>query len=379
MIYLDNAATTKMDERCADIIKKYGEELFYNPSALYSKSLLVANDVKSVRTKIARSLGADSAEIIFTASGSEADNLAMLCSIKSKKGKVIVSSVEHSAVYACANELATKGYDVCFAPVDRFGRVIISQLEQMLDDSVVLVSVMHVCNETGALNDLKSIVQLVRSKSPRALVHSDGVQAYGKVAINVKNLGVDMYSASAHKIHGPKGLGFLYVRKGLTLRPIIFGGGQEGGVRSATENVASIMAFGEIVEINAGKIAQKYNAFKVLQKYTVEKIKVNIPDCIINTDTDNSAGNIVSIALENMRGEVVVHCMEDMGVIVGTGSACSAGKGSKRIPQALGMSDKYSGGVIRLSFDETTTTYDIDVCVDGLVKVIDRLKEYQRK
>ncbi|MGN0796597.1 MAG: cysteine desulfurase family protein [Christensenellales bacterium] len=379
MIYLDNAATTKMDDRCVEIIRKYGVEQFFNPSALYGEALKVANDIKASRSAIARSLGADREEIIFTASGSEADNLAMLCSIKSKKGKVIVGNGEHSAIYACANELSSRGYEVAFAPVDRYGKVKLNELEEMLDEQVVLVSIMHVSNETGAINDIKKIVDMVRAKSPLALVHSDGVQAYGKLPVNVKSLGVDTYSISAHKVHGPKGLGALYVRKGLHLRPIILGGGQESGVRSATENVASIMALGAIVDNETKTVIERYQNYKALQRYAIDKLNETMSDCLINTDLDNSVGNIVSLSLADMRGEVVVHCMEDMGVIVGTGSACSAGKSTKRIPKALGIDPRYAEGMLRISFDEYTTRQDIDYCVDCLAKVVESLKNYQRK
>ncbi|MDD7351584.1 MAG: cysteine desulfurase family protein [Clostridia bacterium] len=379
MIYLDNAATTKMDERCVDIIRKYGVEQFFNPSALYGEALKVSNDVKASRSAVARSIGADREEIIFTASGSEADNLAMLCSIKSKKGKVIVGGGEHSAIFACANELSNRGYEVIFAPVDRYGRVKLDELESLLDEQVVLVSVMHVSNETGAINDIKKIVEIVKSKSPRALVHSDGVQAYGKLPVSVKSLGVDTYSISAHKVHGPKGLGALYVKKGLFLRPIILGGGQEGGVRSATENVAGIMALGAIVDTDVKAVIKKYQNYKKLQKYAVDRLRSALPDCLINTDVENSVGNIVSLSLADMRGEVVVHCMEDMGVIVGTGSACSAGKSTKRIPKALGIEPRYAEGMLRISFDESNTQQDVDYCVDCLAKVVENLKNYQRK
>lgn len=379
MIYLDNAATTKMDERCVEVIRKYGVEQFFNPSALYGEALKVANDVKASRTAIARSLSADREEIIFTASGSEADNLAMLCSVKSKRGKVIVGGGEHMAVFGCANELSNRGYEVVFAPVDRYGKVKLDELASLVDEQTVLVSIMHVSNETGAINDIKKIVEIVKARSPRALVHSDGVQAYGKLPVSVKSLGVDMYSISAHKVHGPKGLGALYVKKGLFLRPIIFGGGQEGGVRSATENVASIMALGAIVEKDSKAVIKKYQNYKAMQRYAIDRLTEALPDCLINTDVDNSVGNIVSLSLADMRGEVVVHCMEDMGVIVGTGSACSAGKSTKRIPKALGIEPRYADGMIRISFDESNTLSDVDTCVECLAKVVENLKEYQKK
>ncbi len=379
MIYFDNAATTQMDKICLDAYQQYGVDNFYNPSALYSKALEVTNCIKSARNTIAKSIGATKEEIIFTASGSESDNLALLCSIKSKKGKVIVSNVEHSAIYNTAQELSRRGYEVVFAPTDRFGRIDMTEFEKLVDDSVVLVSIMHVCNETGALNDIKSLCKLVKTKSPYALFHCDGVQAYGKTPVNVKTLGVDMYSASGHKVHGPKGIGFLFVKKGLTLRPIIFGGGQEENIRSATENVASIMALSSVVEKNFSSLKANAEHIKSLQLYAYQKLAESFDDILFNTDTEHSVGNILSFAIKGVRGEVVTHCMEQAGIIVGTGSACSARKSHHRIPQALGIDNDYAEGMLRISWNESNTKEEIDQFVAALIKVVAELQEYQRK
>ena len=241
-IYLDNAATTKTLEAAVEVALRYFDVEYFNPSALYGKSIEVARDIKKAREDIARELGVEPDTLVFTSSGSESDNQALFCSHKKKGSKILISATEHSAVYNSAMELKQRGYEVEVVAVDESGKVDLEDLERKLDERVSLVSAMHVNNVTGAINDLKKISELVKSKS-EALLHSDGVQAFGKMKVKPKTLGVDFYSASSHKIGAPKGSGFLYVKKGLSVAPLIYGGGQERGLRSSTENVPCIMAF----------------------------------------------------------------------------------------------------------------------------------------
>lgn len=379
MIYLDNAATTALDEKCFDIIKEYNIDKFYNPSALYRKAMESANSIKRARNAVAKSLGVKGEEIIFTASGSEADNIALMCSIRAKNGKIIVGSSEHSAIYNTALELKVRGYDVVFAPCDSCGRTDLAQLEKLLDNTVVLVSIMHVCNETGALNDLAAISKMVKAKAPRAVFHSDGVQAYGKIPVNLKSLGVDLYSISGHKIHAPKGIGALYSRSGLYLKTFIFGGGQENNVRSATENLPSIMALGYVVENNFANIAANYAKVKELRDYLYDSLNSAFENIKVNTDLKNSSPYVFSFALNSARGEVLVHCLEDKGIIVGTGSACNSQKSTKRIPAALGINDDYAQGMIRVSFNEKNTKEDVDCFITALKDSVSELIKYQNK
>lgn len=379
MIYLDNAATTALDEKCLDIIREYNVERFYNPSALYRKAMESANAIKQARNSIAKSLGVKGEEIIFTASGSEADNIALLCSVRAKSGKVIIGSSEHSAVYNTALELKVRGYDVVFAPCDKYGRTDVGQLEKLIDNTVVLVSVMHVCNETGALNDLSAISKIIKAKAPRAIFHSDGVQAYGKISVNLKSLGVDLYSISGHKIHAPKGIGALYCRSGLYLRTFVFGGGQENNVRSATENLPSIVAFGYLAEKNLPSLTDNYKKTIELRDYLYQKLTDNFENVKINTDLLHSSPYVFSFALNSARGEVLVHCLEDRGIIVGTGSACNSQKSTKRIPAALGIEGDYAQGMLRVSFNENNTKDDIDAFIDALAQSLEELIKYQNK
>ena len=379
MIYLDNAATTALDEKCLDIIREYNVERFYNPSALYRKAMESANAIKQARNSIAKSLGVKGEEIIFTASGSEADNIALLCSVRAKSGKVIIGSSEHSAVYNTALELKVRGYDVVFAPCDKFGRTDVGKLEKLIDNTVVLISVMHVCNETGALNDLSAISKIIKAKAPRAIFHSDGVQAYGKIPVNLKSLGVDLYSIRGHKIHAPKGIGALYCRSGLYLRTFVFGGGQENNVRSATENLPSIVAFGYLAEKILPSLTDNYKKTKELRDYLYQKLTDNFENVKINTDLQHSSPYVFSFALNSARGEVLVHCLEDRGIIVGTGSACNSQKSTKRIPAALGIEGDYAQGMLRVSFNENNTKDDIDAFIDALAQSLEELIKYQNK
>lgn len=379
MIYLDNAATTQLDEECMDVIRQYNLECFYNPSALYRKAMENGNALKKARGVIAKSLGAGSQEIIFTSSGSEADNIAMLCSLRAKTGRVIVGASEHSAVYNTALELKVRGYDVEFVACDSYGRTDLNKLKDLLDEKVVLVSIMHVCNETGALNDLAAISKIIKEKSPRAIFHSDGVQAYGKIDVNVKALGVDLYSVSAHKVHAPKGVGALYCKSGLFLKTFVFGGGQEGGVRSATENLSGIMAFADVVERNFKDIKGNFIKVQEVRAYLKEQLQDKFDNIKINTDMENSSPYIFSFALNSARGEVLVHCLEDKGVIIGTGSACNSQKSTKRIPQALGISNSYAQGMLRVSFNEKNTKEEVDVFINALAESLQELIKYQNK
>lgn len=379
MIYLDNAATTRMYDECAQIADKYNRELYFNPSARYRLALKAEEAVKKTRAVIAAKLGADEGEIYFTASGSEADNIALLCSLRRKSGRVIVGAAEHSAVYQCACELERRGYEVVFAPVTRYGAVDIAAFSALLTADTVLVSVMHVCNETGAVNDLKAITSLVRKKSPRALVHSDGVQAFGKLPVNVRALDVDLYSVSGHKIHAPKGVGALYAKKSVHLSPFVFGGGQEKGVRSATENVAGICAFAKAAELIYPRVDGCAEGTEKGRAAAEEYLKENIDDIVIISERGKCLDTFLSLAVKGVRGEVLVHVLDDMGIMIGTGSACSSHSSNKRIPKVLGLDEEYWDGMLRLSISDMNARSDLLEGCKALVDAIKAERKYAKK
>lgn len=379
MIYLDNAATTAMFPECVDIIKKYAVYEYFNPSALYAPAITAAKAVKEARGQLAKALGCSADNMVFTASGSEADNFALVCGPRKKKGRIIISAVEHAAVFNCAKALADKGYELCVAPCDNYGRVNKEEFIKLLNDDVVLVSIMHVCNETGALNDIEQLCAEVRKRCKDAIFHSDGVQAFCKITFSVKDLGVDLYSVSGHKIHAPKGIGALYIRSGLNLQPFIYGGGQEKNLRSGTENVAEICAFGYAAERMSAETEKNFRKQKELQKRLIDGLTETFSDTVkINTDINESGAHIVSFSFNGIRGEVMLHFLESKGIIVGTGSACSSKKAAERIPNALGLSGAFREGTLRISFNERISEEDIDALLCALKDGAKLLGKYRR-
>lgn len=377
MIYFDNAATTAMYVESAEILANYACNRFYNPSALYRKAAEITEDIKSARKDFASILYCKADDIYFTASGSESDNMAVLgCNLR-RGSRVIISAVEHAAVYNAAMSLANKGIEICIAPVDEFGRIDIEKFTELLDDRVGLVSVMHVTNETGAINDIDKLSKLTKSIAPKAIFHSDGVQALGKVEINLLGSDIDMYSFSAHKFHGAKGVGGIYIRKGIHITPIVYGGGQEKGLRSATENVGGIIASAHALK----KFVSQYDIEKIsrINQLIREGVKNIEPNIVFLTSENNASHHILTFALPNARGEVLLHMLEDKGIIVGTGSACSSHKGNKRIVKALGVNPEYDMGVIRLSFSDMTDMSEADEFIQEFEQVYTTFKQYMRR
>lgn len=375
MIYLDNAATTAMYPECLDSFKKYGVEKFFNPSAVYAPSVEVSRVLKEARREILSALHAPDGTVVFTASGSEADNLALFGSKKPKGGKIVTTAGEHSAVINSAAELSARGYEVVYAPLHPDGKVNLEELEKLLDESVCLVSVMHVNNETGAVNDLKAVSKLVRRLSPSAIFHSDGVQGFLNVKTNLKDMDVDLYSMSAHKIHGPKGVGALYMKKGVRVSPIVFGGGQEYGIRSATENVPGIDAFRVAVEIGRKNFAAGVEHKKQILSYLREEIG-KMDDVILVSNPDSP--HVLTVTFKDVRGEVLMHALESHGIFVGIGSACSSKKGVSRFKDLLGLDKGYDEGIVRISVSENTSHADAEALVEALSVEVPKLRKYKR-
>ena len=380
--YLDNSATTKPSAAVAAVVSEMLESGWYNPSALYKPALEIQKRIDGVRETCLKAAGAAGQVVIFTSGGTEADNLALLGHLKSRRkpGRMLISSVEHPAVSACADEIRKMGHTVEEIPAGKTGSVDLAKLEEMLDEDVLMISVMQVNNETGAVEPLQEIVKLRNTKAPGAAIHVDGVQGFLRVPMDFNKLGIQSYAFSGHKIHGLKGTGALIVRKDHPIRPVQFGGGQEGNLRSGTENTFGIIALGEAVrtwdpEANARMRELKNN----LRTQLMEKIpeaKVNGPE----ESPETCAPHILNVALMPVRSQTMLFALEGDGVYVSAGSACASRKQKiSPVLKAMGVSTEQADCSLRFSLCADTTQEEIDYAVECAVKHYGMLKKFVRR
>ncbi len=347
MIYLDNSATTKCYPQVIQLQAQLSEECYFNPSAGYHASVEAHQRLEDARKRIAVQLGCQPAELIFTASGTEGDNLAIFGAFKNKKGRIITSEAEHPAVFQCFQHLKNSGYDVQFVRLNQDSTVDLTHLRELLTPNTTFVSVMHVQNETGAVNDIAAITALCKTANSECLVHSDGVQAFLKIPVDMRSLGVDLYTVSAHKIHGPKGVGALYVRKGVNPSLYSFGGGQEHGLRSGTENLPGISAFALACEISRENMEfHRLGSIKRLMRDIICKKCENV---VVQADRDDSAPNILSLSVKGIKAEILQQVLSNEGIFIGKGSACSSKAKISRLHKALKLPADLAEGTIRIS------------------------------
>ncbi len=367
MIYLDNAATSKPLMQCVENAEKYLLREYYNPSALYAEGYNLHLELKEARRKILSFIADESNfSLTFTSGGTEADNQAIFCG--GKRGNIVTTLGEHSAVFSSAEELKQRGTEVRFANLNSDGSVNTEHLLSLIDDKTSLVSVIHVNNETGAINDIFKISEKVKNKNKYALFHSDGVQAFGKIAFKLtKN--IDLYSVSAHKIGGLKGCGALIKRKNLVIKPFIFGGGQEQGLRSGTENVFAIKCFGDASENAYERINESYKKVKRLNDVMRSLLDRDIFKIL---SSEEASPYILAVSAIGLRGETILHEADDNGLIIGTGSACSsnAKKRFSRVVLACGADEKTADGVLRLSFSFENTMSEIKTAAEILNNIV---------
>lgn len=371
MIYFDNAATTKPDEFCLENAEKYLKEEYFNPSALYAGGYKLNKELRSARENILKTV-ADTQKFVleFTSCGTEADNHAIFCG--GKRGNVVTTLGEHSAVFSAVNELKRQGIDVRFADLNSDGSVNVSHLLSLIDDKTSLVSVIHVNNETGAINDIASIAMEVKGKNLKTLVHSDGVQAYGKIPFKLTE-NIDLYSISAHKIGGIKGCGALIKRKSLVLNPYIFGGGQENGARSGTENVFGIKMFELAAEKKYARISENFNKVAEMKSALWKELDKSLFSKI---ELESCSPYILTVIADGVRGETVLHEADDSGLIIGTGSACSSNEKNRysRTVLACGIDKTAADGVLRLSFSPENTLDEARSAAQILNKIVSNRK-----
>ena len=381
--YLDNSATTVALPEVRDIVVKTMMEDYGNPSSLHKKGMEAEQYVKAAAERIARTLKAKPSEIVFTSGGTESNNMAIIGAARANRraGKhIITSTIEHASVYNVFGSLEEEGYRVSYIPVDENGHLKEKELEAAIDEETTLVSVMYVNNEVGSVNPIEKIGALIKRKNPKTIFHVDAIQAYGKYRINPKKEHIDLLSVSSHKIHGPKGVGFLYIKDGTKIVPVVYGGGQQKGMRSGTHNVPGIAGLGvaaeKIYEDHEAKIARMYEIKKEFVKLVQE-----LPETKINGLTDEqSAPHVVSVSFAGVRSEVLLHALEERGIYVSSGSACSSNhpavSGTLR---GIGVERELLDSTLRFSFSIFTTEEEIRYCAQMLSELLPVLRRYRRK
>ncbi len=373
IFYLDNAATTKMFDDVKEKSSKFLNVVFYNPSAVYKQSVDVKREVENSRNKLLDFLGGLSDDkLIFTGSATEANNMVIFSQRNFAGKKYLFGAGEHPSVKECAKELEKRGYNVLFVPLDKSGRIDEEKYKQMLDSNVVFVSVQHVSNETGAVNNIKRLVSLAKKANPNVKFHSDGVQAFMKFPIDVQDLGVDYYTISAHKIGGAKGVGALYVKKSSKISPVVFGGGQEDGLRSGTENVFGIVSFALAAEKMNADMKQNFEKVsKMREELLSELSKVGVNYVVHG---ESGVPHTMNIMLEkSIRGETLVHALERRGVLLSTGSACSATKHLNSTLEAMGVPNSEILASERISIG-VYMDFDAKLIAKIIKEEIDKLK-----
>lgn len=381
LIYLDNSATTRVLDSAARVALKYMTEDYYNPSSMYRRAVNVEKDVNNARARMAASLGASADELYFTSGGTESDNIAILgtaAALREGKYRFITTEMEHPAVYDVFNALEKTGQEVIRLTPDSAGNISPAQVAEAVNGRTALVSIMHVNNEFGAVADLRGIASAIRAKNPNAYFHSDGVQAYCKLAETA--VPVDMYSISSHKIHGPKGMGALLVKKRVKSAGGLIGGGQERGFRSGTTNAPGIMAMYTAAQHAMGRLKENEAHMRKLKLMLAEGLQ-RIPDVYINGPAPQSgAAHILNVSFLGVRGEVLLHSLEDMGIMVSTGSACSSHKkGKNRVLASIGVTGERAEGAIRFSLCPFNTEKEMTSTIEAVTTLVTSLRRFKRR
>lgn len=372
MIYLDNAATTKPYEDVLKSAEKYLYTQYFNPSAMYAEGYALANEIKKSRENIVSHIADPQRfDLIFTSCGTEADNQALFCG--GRRGNVVITEGEHAAIYSAASELKQRGIEVRYAKLNGDGSVNAQSLLNLVDDKTSLVSVIHVNNETGAVNDICTLAAEVKRKNKFVLFHSDGVQAFGKIAFRLSE-NIDLYSVSAHKIGGVRGCGALIKRKSFAIKPYIYGGGQEKGLRSGTENVFAIKAFELAAEKRFNNFKTCFENVKKLNETMWERLDKSL---FVRVSVENCSPYILTVGAKGVRGETILHEVNDKGLIIGTGSACSSNEKKRysRTILACGIDDTLADGILRISFSPENTLEEIQNAAEILNETVKNRKQ----
>ncbi|MDP4143008.1 MAG: cysteine desulfurase family protein [Bacillota bacterium] len=377
-VYLDNSATTRPYDDMLEVMMEVMKTSYGNPSSAHLLGKKAEDRLNEFRQTIANTLGCTKNEIIFTSGGSESNNF-LIRGFAKAGSHIITTKIEHPSVLNTCAYLEKNGVEVTYLDVDNYGKVDFNKLEESIKKNTVLVSIMHVNNEIGTIQDIKSISNIIKKNSSRAKFHVDAVQSYGKIKIDVNKMGIDLLSASGHKIHGPRGIGIGYFRKGLNPEPLIHGGGQEFGYRSGTENLSSIAGLSYAAEKIHRDLDENNEKVKILKEYFVQNIK-DIPDIRLNSPiSEDFIPHIVNVSFPGIRGEVFIHLLEEKGIFVSTGSACSSKKSVKSgVLKSIGLNDKEIEGAIRFSFNYTNTIEELEYTLNSVNDALKFLRRVRR-
>ena len=383
-VYLDNSATTMCYPEVGELVYKVMCRDYGNPSSLYRKGVEAERYIRDAKETVAKLLKVNNKEIFFTSGGTESDNLALIGCARANRRRgnhLITSSIEHPAILNTMRYLEEEeGFRVTYLPVDEAGRIQLDALREALCPETILVSVMYVNNEVGTVQPIHEAVQITKRYNSSILLHTDAVQGYGKYRIYPKRLGIDLLSASGHKIHGPKGVGFLYIDSRVKIHPIMFGGGQQRDIRSGTENVPGIAGIGLASSLIYRDLEMKTALMRELKAYFIERI-LQMEDTVVHGVTDEeSAPHIISVGVGGVRSEVLLHTLEDKGICVSSGSACSSNHPAvSGVLKAIGAPREYLDATVRFSMSEFTTKEEIDYTLETLYNCIPMLRKYTRR
>ena len=377
--YLDNSATTRCSKDAADMVMQLLTQDYGNPSSMHNKGVIAENYMNDARKKIAKTLKVQEKEICFTSGGTESNNLAIIGTAEANKSSgvhVITTAIEHPSVSNTMVRLEEHGYEVTYLPVDAYGVISLEDLKAAIRPDTILVSLMHVNNEIGAVEPVAEAGTLIKQVNPQTLFHVDAIQAFGKYHIYPKRMGIDLMSVSGHKIHGPKGTGALFIKNRTKVKPIIYGGGQQGGMRSGTENVPGFAGFGLATKMVYEDLEARTVRMRAVKDRLTERLKT-LPDVYIN---EGEAPHILSVSFVGVRSEVMLHALEEREIYVSSGSACSSNKPAvSHVLASIGLPKDRLESTIRFSFSAENTVEQADYAADVIEEILPIYRKYVRK
>ena len=382
-VYLDNAASTRVSKPVIELMNKAMDEDYANPSAKHLKGMEAEKYLKEAAAKIAKTMKVSEKELVFTSGGTESNNMALIGAAMARQryGKHIISTaIEHSAVHQVLVHLADLGFEYSILKVDEKGQISLEELKSLLRADTILVSVMYVNNEIGAVQDIKAIADIVHGYNKDIYMHTDAIQAYGKFKIFPKKEGIDLLSVSAHKLHGPKGSGFLYIDERVNIKPIIYGGGQQRGLRSGTLNIPGIAGLGEAAKEAYKDFDKEVEYIYSLRDYLIDEItKLNDEGIKLNCEKGlKFAPHVLSISISGVRAEVLLHAMEERGIYIASGSACSSNHpGLSGTLKGIGLKEEFLSSTVRVSFSKYNNKEELDFFLANLKELIPQLRRYK--